>query len=199
MSARTKARCRAELLAARRAVPPEVRRAEAALLCGHLGDVVGDARTVCAYVPVGTEPGSVEMLDRLRELCDAVLLPVARTNADGEHPVLWWAEYVPGELVAAALGLREPARGLQDPAALARADLVLVPALAVDRAGVRLGRGGGFYDRALALRAPGTPLIAVVRDGEVLDSLPAESHDVPMTHALTPTHGMIALPERSGT
>ena len=183
----TKARCRAELLAARRAVPQEVRRAEAALLCGHLGDVVGDARTVCAYVPVGTEPGSVEMLDRLRELCDVVLLPVARTDADGGHPMLWWAEYVPGELVAAALGLREPARGLQDPAALA-----------VDSAGVRLGRGGGFYDRALALCAPGTPLVAFVRDGEVLDALPAESHDVPMTHALTPTRGMIALPERSG-
>lgn len=194
----TKARCRAELLAARRAVPQAVRRAEAALLCGHLGDVVGDARTVCAYVPVGTEPGSVEMLDRLRELCDAVLLPLARTDADGEHPVLGWAEYVPGELVAATLGLREPARGLLDPATLARADIVLVPALAVDRTGVRLGRGGGFYDRALALCAPGTPLVAVVRDSEVLDSLPAESHDVPMTHALTPTRGMIALPERSG-
>ncbi|CAN1533559.1 COG0212 5-formyltetrahydrofolate cyclo-ligase [Mycobacteriaceae bacterium] len=194
----TKARCRAELLAARRAVPQAVRRAEAALLCGHLGDVVGDARTVCAYVPVGTEPGSVEMLERLRELCDAVLLPLARTDADGEHPVLGWAEYVPGELVAATLGLREPARGLLDPATLARADIVLVPALAVDRTGVRLGRGGGFYDRALALCAPGTPLVAVVRDSEVLDSLPAESHDVPMTHALTPTRGMIALPERSG-
>lgn len=194
----TKARCRAELLAARRAVPQAVRRAEAALLCGHLGDVVGDARTVCAYVPVGTEPGSVEMLERLRELCDAVLLPLARTDADGEHPVLGWAEYVPGELVAATLGLREPARGLLDPATLARADIVLVPALAIDRTGVRLGRGGGFYDRALALCAPGTPLVAVVRDSEVLDSLPAESHDVPMTHALTPTRGMIALPERSG-
>ena len=199
MSASTKVRCRAELLAARRALPEEVRRAEAALLCGHLGDVVGDARTVCAYVPVGTEPGSVEMLDRLRELCDVVLLPVARTDADGEHPVLRWAEYVPGELVAAALGVREPARASLDPTAVARADIVLVPALAVDRTGVRLGRGGGFYDRALALCAPGTPLVAVVRDDEVLDSLPAESHDVPMTHALTPAGGMITLRGRSDT
>lgn len=199
MSASTKVRCRAELLAARRALPEEVRRAEAALLCGHLGDVAGGARTVCAYVPVGTEPGSVEMLDRLRELCDVVLLPVARTDADGEHPVLRWAEYVPGELVAAALGVREPARASLDPAAVARADIVLVPALAVDRSGVRLGRGGGFYDRALALCAPGTPLVAVVRDDEVLDSLPAESHDVPMTHALTPAGGMITLRGRSDT
>jgi 5-formyltetrahydrofolate cyclo-ligase len=199
VSASTKVRCRAELLAARRALPEEVRRAEAALLCGHLGDVVGSARTVCAYVPVGTEPGSVEMLDRLRELCDVVLLPVARTDADGEHPVLQWAEYVPGELVAAALGVREPARASLDPAAVARADIVLVPALAVDRTGVRLGRGGGFYDRALALCAPGTPLVAVVRDDEVLDSLPAESHDVPMTHALTPAGGMITLRGRSDT
>jgi 5-formyltetrahydrofolate cyclo-ligase len=142
---------------------------------------------------------TVEMLDRLRELCDVVLLPVARTDADGEHPVLQWAEYVPGELVAAALGVREPARASLDPAAVARADIVLVPALAVDRTGVRLGRGGGFYDRALALCAPGTPLVAVVRDDEVLDSLPAESHDVPMTHALTPAGGMITLRGRSDT
>jgi len=42
-------------------------------------------------------------------------------------------------------------------------------------------------------------LVAVVRDDEVLDSLPAESHDVPMTHALTPAGGMITLRGRSGT
>jgi len=70
---------------------------------------------------------------------------------------------------------------------------VLVPALAVDRRGVRLGRGGGFYDRSLPLCAPGARLVAVVRDEEVVDELPAEPHDVPMTHALTPGAGLIAL------
>jgi 5-formyltetrahydrofolate cyclo-ligase len=70
---------------------------------------------------------------------------------------------------------------------------MLVPALAVDRRGVRLGRGRGFYDRSLVHRQVGAPLIAVVRDDEVVDELPVEPHDVAMTHALTPRRGLIAL------
>lgn len=70
---------------------------------------------------------------------------------------------------------------------------MLVPALAVDRSGVRLGRGGGFYDRSLPLCTPRARLVAVVRDDEVLDALPAEPHDVRMTHALTPVGGLITL------
>jgi 5-formyltetrahydrofolate cyclo-ligase len=73
------------------------------------------------------------------------------------------------------------------------AQVVLVPALAVDRRGVRLGRGGGFYDRSLMLCGPGARLVAVVRDSEVLDEVPGEAHDVPMTHALTPGAGLLAL------
>ncbi|MFZ0875798.1 MAG: 5-formyltetrahydrofolate cyclo-ligase, partial [Pseudonocardiaceae bacterium] len=72
--------------------------------------------------------------------------------------------------------------------------LVLVPALAVDRTGVRLGRGGGHYDRTLPLATPGTPLVAIVRDDEVLAALPAQPHDVPVTAALTPARGLIPLP-----
>ena len=71
--------------------------------------------------------------------------------------------------------------------------MVLVPALAVDRNGVRLGRGRGFYDRSLPNRDRRARLIAVVRDEELVDELPAEPHDVPMTHALTPRRGVIAL------
>ncbi len=76
---------------------------------------------------------------------------------------------------------------------MASASLVLVPALAVDRAGVRLGRGAGFYDRSLAMADPAARLVAVVRDDELVDSLPGEDHDVPMTHALTPGRGLVAL------
>ena len=186
MIAQTKTGCRSALLAARRAVPEAVHRAEAEQLCAHLIDIVRDGRTVCAYLPVGTEPGSAALLERLRELCEVVLLPVTRTGADGEHLPLWWGEYVPGTLIAAKFGLREPAPPWLEPTAIAQADVVLVPALAVDRAGARLGRGGGFYDRSLPLCTPGTRLVAVVRGSEIIDSLPSEPHDVRMTHALTP-------------
>ncbi len=193
MTTATKAGLRSALLVARQAVPLDVHRSEAKQLCGRLGDLVVGFQTVCAYLPVGAEPGSPEMVDRLHELCATVLLPVTRTGADDEHLALWWARYIPGDLISARFGLREPARGWLKPSAVARAGVVLVPALAVDHTGVRLGRGGGFYDRSLALCAPGTRLVAVVRDEEVVESLPAEPHDVPMTHALTPGNGLIAL------
>ncbi|MGY4713085.1 5-formyltetrahydrofolate cyclo-ligase [Mycolicibacterium sp. CBM1] len=193
VSARTKAQRREALVAARRELPAAVRAADARALCAHLGAVVTAADTVAAYLPVGTEPGSPAMVDRLRELCARVLLPVVHTGTDGRAQALLWGDYIPGALVAGRFGLLEPAEPWLDSSALAQADVVLVPALAVDRHGVRLGRGGGFYDRSLPLCRPGTRLVAVVRDAELLDELPREAHDVRMTHALTPGHGLIAL------
>jgi 5-formyltetrahydrofolate cyclo-ligase len=189
----TKAQHREALLAARRAVPAVVRAAETLALTDHLGEIVGPGDTVCAYLPVGTEPGSPQMVDRLRELSARVLLPVTRSGADGEALALLWGVYVPGALVAARFGLLEPAEPWLPSSAVAEADMVLVPALAVDRNGVRLGRGGGFYDRSLALCRPGARLVAVLRDEEVVDELPSEAHDVRMTHVLTPKHGLFAL------
>ncbi|WP_445168841.1 5-formyltetrahydrofolate cyclo-ligase [Mycolicibacterium sp. Dal123E01] len=189
----TKAQHRKALLAARRAVPDATRAAETLALSDHLADIVGREDTVCAYLPVGTEPGSSELVDRLRELCARVLLPVTRSDAEGEPLALLWGVYVPGALVAARFGLLEPAEPWLPSSAVAQANLVLVPALAVDRRGVRLGRGGGFYDRSLAQCGPDTKLIAVVRDDEVLMELPSEAHDVRMTHALTPKCGLFAL------
>ena len=58
---------------------------------------------------------------------------------------------------------------------------------------MRLGRGRGFYDRSLGDRDPQARLIAVVRDAELVDELPSEPYDVPMTHAVTPRRGLIAL------
>ena len=184
---------RRELLAARRAVHPQVRHAEAEQLCGHLAETVAGAAIVAAYVPMETEPGSPEILDALSRQCDTVLLPVARTGSGGEHLPLLWARYDPGELVAGPFGTREPAGDRLPASAVATAGVVLVPALAVDRRGIRLGRGGGFYDRSLALCGPDVRLVAVVRDDELLDELPGESHDMPMTHALTPAGGLTRL------
>jgi 5-formyltetrahydrofolate cyclo-ligase len=184
---------RSELLASRRAVPDAQRRAESAQLIGHLPAVVAKARVVAAFVPLRTEPGSPEMLDVLADLCETVLLPVVHTGPAGEHRPLRWGRYVPGGLIPARFGLTEPAAASLPASALAEAQVVLVPALAVDRHGARLGRGGGFYDRSLPLCAPGTRLVAVVRDGDILDELPSEAHDVRMTHALTPGRGLIPL------
>jgi 5-formyltetrahydrofolate cyclo-ligase len=68
---------------------------------------------------------------------------------------------------------------------------VVVPALAVDRRGVRLGRGGGSYDRALT-RAAGLT-VALLYDGETVEELPAEEHDVPVKAVVTPSGGLVMV------
>lgn len=99
-----KAALRQQLLAARGSVAEDVRAAEARSLAEHLALVATDGNTVCAYVPVGAEPGSIEMLEVLRRRVRRVLLPVARTTADDTRcrcggantgPADWW----PGGLV----------------------------------------------------------------------------------------------------
>ena len=191
----TKAELRAAILAARRAVPPDVRRAEADAFGEHLTALASahPGETACAYVPVGSEPGSLEMLDALRAAGMTVLVPAAREDELFTPLPLSWGAYRPGRLVDAKYGLREPAAPWLPPEAIAGAAVIVVPALAVDRTGVRLGRGAGFYDRTLLLAGPSAQLIALVRDDELLDHVPGESHDVPMTHALTPHGGLVRL------
>lgn len=179
---------RRRLVAARRRVPAAVRESEAAALAGT--SLPGRPGTVCAYWPVGDEPGSPELLDGLVHRGCRVLLPVVASLRP-----LQWAEYTgAGSLQRGPLGLFEPTGPLLGCAAITTAVLVLVPALAVDRTGVRLGRGGGHYDRTLPMATPGTPLVAIVRDDEVLAALPVQPHDIPVTAALTPGRGLIPLP-----
>ncbi|MEU5691695.1 5-formyltetrahydrofolate cyclo-ligase [Actinosynnema sp. NPDC020468] len=144
--------------------------------------------TVCAYLPVGNEPGSAAMLDTLAESGFRVLLPVVV----GPAP-LDWAVYAPDELAPGPFGLREPSGPRLGPTAIGAASLVLVPALAVDHRGVRLGKGGGHYDRSLPLT--NAPLVALVRDAEFVPyDLPAEAHDVRVDAVLTPGRGLLRLP-----
>ncbi|OBF50623.1 5-formyltetrahydrofolate cyclo-ligase [Mycolicibacterium monacense] len=195
MTSPTKSEMRAQVLQARRKVTPEAQEREAAALAAHLAGIAAPGRTVCAYVPIGSEPGSLAMLHELLARGTRVLLPVARHDETGVPAPLRWGEYRPGRLVDAQFGLREPAPPWLTADAVADAEVVLVPALAVDRCGVRLGRGAGFYDRSLGRADSAASLVAVVRDEEVIDRVPAEAHDVRMTHALTPGCGLVALRE----
>jgi 5-formyltetrahydrofolate cyclo-ligase len=180
---------RRRVITARRAVPPAVRKAEAAALAAAALPLEQPG-TVCAYWPIGYEPGSAELIDSLVRRGCRVLLPLARPTGP-----LDWTEFTGADsLRTGPLGLREPTGPPLGAAVIATAKLVLVPALAVDRSGTRLGRGGGHYDRTLPLASSSTPLVAIVRDDEVLASLPVQPHDVPVTAALTPRRGLILLP-----
>jgi 5-formyltetrahydrofolate cyclo-ligase len=188
-AAHTKWRWRKELLAERRRVPGAVRFSEAISLSTHLtsGRIVRPGQTVCAYVPIGSEPGSAQMLEDLTDFGARVLLPVVT----GEGPLDWGWYAGKESLRPGPHGLREPDGELLGSFALRIADLVLVPALAVDKNGVRLGRGAGHYDRTLSDTAFGTHLVAVVRDQEIFETLPSEAHDVRMTAVLTPNRGLL--------
>ena len=177
-----KALVRASMLAARRALSPAARTAADASIAGHLAELVRGCRQVAGYVPMAGEPGGPELLPALIAAGPAVLLPILGPDRD-----LDWARYE-GLLVAGPLaGLAEPPGPRLGPAAVTGADLVLVPALAVDLAGTRLGRGGGSYDRALVRVDPGTPVVAVLYETELLSSVPAQPHDRPVTAVLTPS------------
>jgi len=182
-----KAAVRRELLARRLGIADL--RAPAEAVTAHVLALPTAVAGGClaAYVPIGSEPGSLALLDELARCKVRVLLPVvAGVGLD-------WAAY-DGTLVPGPWGLREPAGTRLGPGGLAAADVVLVPALAVDRRGTRLGKGAGFYDRALADARGGTPLVALLHDGELLDEpLPAEPHDIAMTAAITPAGGLIEL------
>ncbi|MEV0190407.1 5-formyltetrahydrofolate cyclo-ligase [Kitasatospora purpeofusca] len=200
---------RTRLLSERRAIPAEDRERAAEALAGHAGALAaaalpagetgaaraaeaagaagtGAAATVAAYVSVGTEPGTRPLLDALRARGLRVLLPVLLADND-----LDWAEYAgTAALAPAGRGLLEPVGGRLGPEAVTGAGLVLLPGLAVDRRGLRLGRGGGSYDRVLARleRAGARPVLAVLLyEHELLERVPAEPHDRPVDLAVTPS------------
>jgi 5-formyltetrahydrofolate cyclo-ligase len=170
-SGQSKAAARAGFLAARRSRPDHT-AADASIRQALLHLATG-LRTVAAYLPMRNEPGGAQLPATLVKVCDTLLVPVLLPDRD-----LDWAGYPD----PTPLGVT----------AITTAELVIVPAVAVDRTGVRLGRGGGSYDRALTRVGFGTPVVAVLYDGELVDELPREPHDRRVTAVITPA-GLIRL------
>jgi 5-formyltetrahydrofolate cyclo-ligase len=146
----------------------------------HLAEVClanGASRVAC-YLPFGDEPDTELFIDWAMENQIEVLLPVS--NSDG---TMHWVLF-DGSTEVGIFGFQEAVGEIQEPKNI---DLAIIPALAVDKDGVRLGKGKGFYDRALLEFAPLPPVIAVVFEEELLSSLPAESHDQPVDAVVTPS------------
>ena len=125
-------------------------------------------RRIAAYEPLRREPGSTELLSALRARGVDVVVPVVLSDRD-----LDWVRW----------GDDQPRLGVD---AIATVDAVLVPALAATSEGIRLGRGGGSYDRALQRVSAGTPVIALLYAEELVDDLPQDPWDRPVTAVATP-------------
>lgn len=169
----------------------DVRESAAALVRRALGlPELAHARTVVAYVSVGSEPGTLALLDTLHARGTRVLLPVLLPDNDLD----WGAYEGEGSLTRVRHGgkmaLLEPGGPRLGPEAVTEADVVLLPGLAVDTRGMRLGRGGGSYDRVLARldRAGAHPaLVVLLYDTEVVERVPEEPHDRPVHAVVTPS------------
>ena len=188
-AADAKAALRAQFLESRRARPVQDRLSAAAGVTRALLRGLAGVRAFAAFVPDEEEPGHGRIPAAFTQLGARVLLPVVPT--DGRE--LAWAVDT-GRLAPGRYGLLEPLGPRLGATAVGTADVIVVPALAVARDGIRLGRGGGYYDRALQHVRPDAVVVALVFDDEFVDELPAEAHDLRVTAVVTPSGGWQALP-----
>lgn len=149
--------------------------AEIANLCSNLIEAVGDARVIAAYLPIADEPDIRAFINHLLADGRRVLLP--RVVGDD----LQWVDF-DGSTSEGELGFAEangPAADLSD------ASFIIAPALAVDKTGMRIGKGRGYYDRALA--SVTAVVVAVVFDDEFIDEIKHEPHDRHVAGVITPS------------
>ncbi|MEV0094872.1 5-formyltetrahydrofolate cyclo-ligase [Streptomyces sp. NPDC050738] len=182
-----KASLRRHLLAARKALTSEdVEHSGSDLAARALGlAALATAKTVAAYVAIGKEPATRPLLNTLRQRGVRVLLPVLLEDNDLD----WGAYEGPEALVGGRRGLLEPGGARLGVDAVLETDAVLLPGLAVDGRGMRLGRGGGSYDRVLERiqKAGADPALVVLLYGnEVVARVPEEPHDHPVHAVVTP-------------
>ena len=185
----TKAQARDDLLVRRRAMTPAERAQAAEAIALHVlaVPVISRAKRVAGYLSMPSEPGTGPLISALLDHGIEVVVPLSLAD----HTLDWVVHDPAAPLVTTPLGIPEPTGERLGAGALDTCDVVIVPALAVDHAGHRLGRGAGYYDRALAnVRAP---LCALVFTHELLPEVPHEAHDVPVQMAVTPG-GLFRIP-----
>lgn len=141
------------------------------------------ARSVSCFLSTTTEPGTRGFVRAAVARGIRVLLPI--TRADGLLD--WSPASLEGEITEGLLGMPEPVGELLGPIAVNDVDLMIIPAAAVDTAGMRLGWGRGYFDKTIGSMERCPPVYAVVFDSEILDEVPSDVRDERVSGVVTPT------------
>jgi 5-formyltetrahydrofolate cyclo-ligase len=185
---------RAELRERRQLLTPHQREAAEQGIREQLDALVDrlGATSMSCFLSTTTEPGTRAFVAAAVDRGIRVLLPV--TRSDG---LLDWS-VATGDLDIAEgmFGLPEPVGELIGPIAVNDVDLLVIPAAAVDRHGMRLGWGRGYFDKTIGSMDRCPPVYAVVFDSEVLDEVPSDVHDQSVTGVVTPTQTLDLAPAR---
>jgi 5-formyltetrahydrofolate cyclo-ligase len=180
---------RAELREWRRITPPKEREAADAAITQNLVELASDlgSRSLSAYLSTPDEPDTRAFLEWACDNDIRVLLPISR--ADG---LLDWAPYDGKDEQVDAFGMPTPTSPVLGPIAINSVDLIIVPAAAVDRTGMRMGWGQGYFDKTLGSMESCPPVYAVIFDHELVDTVPSERHDQRVDGVVTPS-GIVAF------
>jgi 5-formyltetrahydrofolate cyclo-ligase len=184
---------RADLRERRYGMSDAARESAADGIREQLRDLVAKtgARSISCYLSSPTEPGTRAFIDEAVAAGVKVLLPVSRNDG-----LLDWVVAEPGAAVAdGLLGVPEPIGEVLSPIAVGDVDLLVIPAAAVDAAGMRLGWGRGYFDKTLGSMENRPPVYAVLFDSELVDEVPRDLHDQPVTGVVTPTRTVVLAPE----
>ncbi|KJQ55269.1 5-formyltetrahydrofolate cyclo-ligase [Microbacterium sp. SA39] len=185
---------RAELRERRQLLSDSQRDSAASAIAERLDALIEGlgARSISCYLSSTTEPGTRQFVASAVRRGIRVLLPI--TRADG---LLDWAVATDDDEVAEGLfGLPEPTGEVLGPIAVDDVDLMIIPAAAVDRDGMRMGWGRGYFDKTIGSMEKCPPVYAVIYDSEILDFLPREVHDQPVNGVVTPTQTLELSPTR---
>lgn len=191
-----KAEIRRAMLAARRALSGPERKERARAIARRLGELPAWRDAGIVHVYIGAVDGEVETREIVREGLEGgkrVLCPRVRWSPRGLDTFE----------IGSLADLEEGERGLAEPAPDrtrriapgARIDLVVVPGIAFDRKGRRIGYGAGFYDRFLA--ETDAPRVALAYSLQVIDAVPAEPHDEPVDWIVTEEETIACRAERA--
>lgn len=150
------------------------------------------ARAVSCFLSTPTEPGTHSFIRDAVARGIRVLLPITRTDG-----LLDWAVADPdGDIADGLFGTPEPVGDVLSPLAVNDVDLLIIPAAAVDRTGMRLGWGRGYFDKTIGSMQNCPPVYAVIFDSELVDEVPRDVHDQPVTGVVTPTQTVVLAPSR---